>query len=366
LLGDAALAAVLAVAGVVSAAFGYLADDRPPHPAALAMAAGTALVLVVRRRWPLVTLAVAAVLTAAYLALSFPYGAILVAFFVAVYTAARHEPVKRSGPAAGAALALLLPHVLTNEAALPGLFALGPITAWVVVPFAIGVTVRLNRQAVARERAELVRRRVYDERLQVAQEVHDVVGHGLAAIKMQADIALHLLAKKPEQAETALTAISRTSTEALDELRATLAAVRSTGSDGARSPASGLNRLDDLRRRMEAAGLRVEVQTTGTPRPLPAAVDLAGYRVVQESLTNVLRHADSMVATVRVGYETDAVVISISNPGAPAAQVPAHADGLGIPGMRERVTSLGGDFTAGLTADGRFEVYAAIPTDGQP
>jgi signal transduction histidine kinase len=367
LLGDAALAAALTVIGVIGTIVAYIDADRPPHFAAFAMVVGAALALTVRRRWPLATLAVAAVLAAAYLVFSFPYGPILFSFFIAVYTVARHEPLNRSWPAAGAALALLITHLLTNEAALPGLLGLGPITAWVVVPFAIGVTVRISRQAVARERAETVRRRVYDERLQVAQEVHDVVGHGLAAIKMQADIALHLLARKPKQAETALIAISRTSAEALDELRATLAAVRSPGPGGARSPVSGLNRLDDLRRRMESAGLRVEVETSGTPRALPAAVDLAGYRVVQESLTNVLRHADAMVATVRIGYETDAVVIEISNPATPAAaQVPAHADGLGIPGMRERVTSLGGDFAAGTTADGRFEVHAAIPTGGRP
>ena len=366
LLGDAALAAALAVIGVTGTAFLFLDADRSPNVPALAMAAGAALILVVRRRWPLVTLAVATVLASAYLLLSFPYGPILFSFFVAVYTVARHQPLNRAAPAAGAALAILLAHLLTNDDAIPGVLGLGPATAWVVVPFAIGVTVRLSRQAVARERAEVVRRRVYDERLRVAQEVHDVVGHGLAAIKMQADIALHLLAKKPEQAETALTAISRTSTEALDELRATLAAVRWTGPERARAPVSGLDRLDDLRRRMEAAGLRVELETTGTPRNLPAAVDLAGYRVVQESLTNVLRHADAMVATVRIGYETDAVVIAISNPASPPAAVPAHAAGLGIPGMRGRVTALGGDFTAGPTAEGRFEVHAAIPTNGRP
>jgi signal transduction histidine kinase len=206
---------------------------------------------------------------------------------------------------------------------------------------------------------------VYDERLRVAQEVHDVVGHGLAAIKMQADIALHLLPKKPDQAESALTAISRTSTEALDELRTTLAAVRWTESNAARSPVSGMDRLDDLRRRMSAAGLRVDVEITGSPRSLPAAVDLAGYRIVQESLTNVLRHGGEMVASVRIGYETDAVVIRISNPAAPVAAESTWGNGLGIPGMRTRVTALGGDFTAGTTPDGRFEVHAAIPTDGR-
>jgi signal transduction histidine kinase len=123
---------------------------------------------------------------------------------------------------------------------------------------------------------------------------------------------------------------------------------------------------------MGAAGLRVNVETSGSPRDLPAAVDLTGYRVVQESLTNVLRHGDAMVATVHIGYETDTVVIAISNPASPASRVSArdngngHGNGLGIPGMRERVASLGGDFIAGPTSDGRFEVRASIPTGGRP
>ncbi len=184
-----------------------------------------------------------------------------------------------------------------------------------VVPFAIGVTVRFNRESVARERAEAVRQRVADERLRVAQEVHDVVGHGLAAIKMQADIALHVLAKKPDQAETALHAISRTSTQALDELRATLTVVR--GAEVDRAPAPGLGKVDDLRQRMGAAGVQVHLTTTGHRPELPSAVDLAGYRVVQEGLTNVLRHGDEKVAAVGIDYKGHDVVITISDPGLP-------------------------------------------------
>ena len=267
LLEDAALAAVVAVVGVVGTAG---ADnlglaDRPVDAWAFALVLGAAMALVGRRQRPLLTLAVVTVLVSAYLVSGYPYGPIFLPFLVAVYTMASHRPPARSAPAALAALAGLLPHVLTHEGSLSGFAALIPVTAWVVVPYAVGATVRLNRQAVARERAETVRQRVYDERLRVAQEVHDVVGHGLAAIKMQADIALHLLPKKPDQAESALTAISRTSTEALDELRTTLAAVRWTESNAARSPVSGMDRLDDLRRRMSAAGLRVDVEITALP-----------------------------------------------------------------------------------------------------
>src|SRR5262249_33893605 len=137
----------------------------------------------------------------------------------------------------------------------------------------------------------------------------------------------------------ALRAISRTSTSALAELRATLLADR--------TPAPGLDQLSALRDRMRDAGVQVELDTADAPRLLPAAVDFAGYRIVQESLTNVLRHSDIKQATVRVGYDNDSVVIAISNPAPDAVDGPT---GRGIPGMRERVRALGGEFSAGPTS----------------
>ena len=309
-----------------------------------------ALSLVVRRRWPFVTLAVAAAGTSVYMVLEYPYGPILLSLMVAVYTVARHRPLKPAAVAAGATLVVLLVHTVVH----PDLSGVVPGAAWVVVPFAVGFTVRVGREAAMRARDDLARQYADEERLRVAQEVHDVVGHGLAAIKMQADIALHLLARKPEQAEIALTAISRTSEAALDELRATLTVVRSTD----RSPAPGLHNLAELQDRMSKAGMRVQVDVRGEARHLPAAVDLAGYRIVQESLTNVLKHSEVKQATVHLGYEDDGVVIAIWNP---ASAPVASGGGFGIPGMRERVTSLGGSFSAGPTGDGRFEVRASIP-----
>jgi signal transduction histidine kinase len=361
---DTALAVVLAGFGVVGTSFA-----QPPRGPELsvdaggyALVAGAALALAVRRRWPPATLLLVAVLTAGYLAIGYPYGPIMLSFLVAVYTAARHRPLGASVPAAAAALGLLLVHLATNPAALPGLYGVIPISAWVVVPFALGVTVRLRQESIARQRAEAVRQRVDDERLRVAQEVHDVVGHGLVAIKMQADVALHVLRKRPEQAETALAAISRTSGEALDELRATLAVVRraGTGTDP-RSPAPGLARLEELRQRMGEAGVEVRLEITGEPRPLPAAVDLTGYRVVQESLTNVLRHSGASHATVTVAYGPDTVTVSVVNP---VVRSGGGGSGLGIAGMRERVRALGGEFSAGPTDDGGFAVRAVLPTGG--
>jgi signal transduction histidine kinase len=357
---DAVLAVALGVVVTVWTwvAAPYMQPERPIDLRGFAMVVGAALVLTIRRQWPLLALAVTGTLASAYLVVGYPYGPILVALVVAVYTVARYLTLGRALPACAAALAVLLLHLFTNDAALPGLIGVIPGSAWVVVPFAVGVSVRARREYADRARAEAVRQHVLDERLRVAQEVHDVVGHGLAAIKMQADVALHLLAKKPEQAEAALDAISRTSTEALDELRATLAVVRRTEVESPRAPAPGLGRIEDLRQRMSEAGLVVEVDVTGRRRPLPPAADLAAYRVVQESLTNVLRHGRTKVATVRIGYETGGVTLAISNP---AEAVTAREDGFGIPGMRQRVASLGGEFSAGLSPRGFFEVRATIP-----
>jgi signal transduction histidine kinase len=357
-IGDVALALATAAVGVAGTTMAYYYTPVDPDldmVPGVVFAGCLGLVLVVRRAWPLVTLALAAALISTYLYMNYPYGPVWLGYTIAVYTVARHLPFARSLTATAVSWAVLVGHVFVNKASLPGLWGFIPATAIVLVPFAIGVVVRTTREATHRARAEAVRERVADERLRVAQEVHDVVGHGLAAIKMQADIALHLLAKKPEQAEIALTAISRTSTAALDELRATLTVVR--GAD--RAPSPGLDQLPELQDRMTSAGMDLRVDVTGETRKLPVAVDFAAYRVLQESLTNVLRHSQVKQADVVVAYEDSRVVVTIANP-ATAAAGNGHS-GLGIPGMRERVTSLGGTFSAGADT-GRFEVRAEIPS----
>jgi signal transduction histidine kinase len=363
LLGDIALALALAIVGIVVAtgsdSWGT-APGRSIDAAGYALIGATGLVLVARRRWPVATLVVAAVATSAYLVAGYSYGVILIVFAVAVYTVARRVALPRSAAAAALSLVVLLAHTLIGDSPV-GADGIVPGSAWVVVPFALGITVRVAREAAEREREEMLRQRADAERFRVAQEVHDVVGHGLAAIKMQSDVALHVMPKKPEQAEAALQAISRTSSDALEELRATLDIVRRSGVDSARSPVAGLAGLDELRQRMSDAGVQVEVETVGDRRTVPAVVDLTSYRIVQESLTNVLKHGENKVATVRVEYQTDTVLITVSNP---ATRVSISGNGLGIAGMQKRVTSLGGEFTAGSTADGRFEVHAVIPTDG--
>jgi signal transduction histidine kinase len=329
---------------------------RPVDDGGYALIAAACAALVVRQVWPGVALAVSTLAVSAFLTIGYPYGPVLLAVAVAVYTVVVRWPVRRAVPAAALALAVLLAHLFTwSNATLPALFAVVPASAWIAVPFAVGMAVRLGREARHRERSAEARRAADDERLRVAQEVHDVVGHGLAAITLQAEIALHLLPTRPEQAETALTAISVTSREALDELRATLAAVRSGAGDD-RAPTAGLAQLTALTGRITASGTPVSTSVSGLQRELPPAVDLAAYRVVQEALTNVLRHAGPATASVRVEYSTDSLRIEVRDTG---SGVPGP-EGHGIAGMRERVDALSGTFSAGAGPAG-FVVNAAFP-----
>jgi len=364
--GDGVFDALLALALVVFGLFGTepaglnqgVGIGRATYPLVVV----AALALAGRRRWPLATLAVVTAATTAYLVLGYPYGPILISFFVAVYTVAAYRPLRTAALAGGAALVGLVAHVFVGVRP-TGLTGLMPVAAWVVVPFAVGTTVRLTRESAARGRVDEARRLADAERLRVAREVHDVVGHGLAAIHMQAEIALHLLGKRPEQAEAALTAISRTSKEALDELRVTLTVVRRDEAADERSPAPGLDQLPQLRERLAGAGVPVSVEVGGEPRPLPVAVDLAAYRVVQESLTNVLRHAGPATATVRLRYAPDEVTIEVVDTGRGPVAGPDRVGGYGLAGMRERVTVLGGSFAAGPGPAGGFRVYVTLPAE---
>ena len=371
---DVGLALVLLVLGLVASRWAATNQPaaRPLDLPGYALIATTAVVLAGRWRWPGAVLVIASAATAGYLVSGYPYGPIMAAFSVAVYGAAALLPPRRCAVLAGAALVAMSLHVFVPADGDPGLAGLLPALAWVVVPLAIGVIVRVNRDTRTRVERERTRRIADEERLRIAQEVHDVVGHGLAAINMQAEIALHLLARKPEQAEVALTAISRTSKEALDELRATLGVLR-RGED--RTPTPGLAQLAALRSRLADAGLPVTLTVRGDSRDLPAVVDLAGYRIVQEALTNVLHHAGTATATVLVEHTPEAVVIDVTDSGDGSARVGrsggrvgSEGMGSGLAGMRERVTALGGALAAGPRPEGGFRVHAVLPISpgGQP
>jgi signal transduction histidine kinase len=179
---------------------------------------------------------------------------------------------------------------------------------------------------------------------------------------MQASIALHVLDRRPEQAAAALEAVKKTSKDALDELRSTLAVFRQRD-DGepARGPVPGLSQLDTLAASMRDAGLPVEVALSGEPAELPAVIDHTAYRIVQESLTNVLRHAMPARAEVRLDYRAGGVALTVTDDGEPARTPPGRAAGHGIDGMRERAAAVGGTLDAGPRPAGGFQVTAYLP-----
>lgn len=361
LVGNIVLAVILVFVGLGSLRFlGALGDQtREVDGWAVALVVVAALSIGLRW-WPLISFAICTVAVSAYLFLGYAYGPILFSLVIATYTVARWKRLRVAVIAAAIALPLLLAHVFTNPAALDGLWGLGPGAAWIVVPFTVGLTRRLVVDAAARQRADVERRALDDERIRLASEVHDIVGHGLAAIQMQADIARHVRDRKPEQVDIALDAISRASAEALGELRATLAAItpeHTVTSRDTRAPTPGLARVADLCDRMRDSGIHIDLSIGGHPRPVDPAVDVAAYRVIQESLTNVAKHATERHASVEVRYEPDAVHLEVVNLTASGEPV---SEGFGIAGMRRRVDAAGGEITA--SRSGReFRVTADLP-----
>ncbi len=360
LAGDIVLVIVLLALGLGTAPFlpAWTPDSRSIDPLGAILIA-TAAIGAGLRGWPLVSLGVATVATSTYLVLGYPYGFVLLSVAIATYTVARRVRLPIAGIAAFVALLVLLAHLFANPAALDGALGLLPGSAWIVVPFSLGVVRRLTVEATERQRGDAERRALDDERLRLASEVHDIVGHGLAAIQMQADIALHVRARRPGQAHEALEAISRTSAEALAELRATLASITpaEAGEHDRLAPTPGLERIADLCDRMRESGIAIDLAVIGRPRPVSPAVDVAAYRIVQESLTNVARHGTQRHATVTITHGPDAVRVEVGNSMSGEVQA---AEGFGIGGIRRRVRDVGGTVDVGVR-DGRFVVTASFP-----
>jgi signal transduction histidine kinase len=242
---------------------------------------------------------------------------------------------------------------------------------WLAVLVISSEVVRMRREGAAQARAARrldARQKASAERLRMARDLHDVIGHTISLINVQAGVGLDLIDTQPDQARAALSAIKSVSKEALAELRTMLDALRETDEDAPRTPIPGLGRLPELIELTAATGLQVTTETIGETRPLPAAVDFAAYRIIQESLTNVARHSGAATAVVRVGYEQGNVRIVVTDHGRPGPQLarPTLGSGNGIVGMRERATALGGSLQAGPRAIGGFTVTATLPTGEQP
>jgi signal transduction histidine kinase len=363
---DLALSMVLLVLQLA----GTLATVAGHHSPATHLGAADWLLLIVGpasllfwRRWPV------AVLWVAFAATLTPSGAwpanlsLIAAFFLAAASGHRH--------AAWAVIAVgylssvwLAPLAFGNRGvSLTFALALG---GWLAVLVIAAEVVRLRRERAADARSARAidaRRRASEERLQMARDLHDVIGHNISLINVQAGVGLDLMDTQPEAARAALGAIKTASKEALDELRAMLAALRNAEENAPRAPAPGLGRLDELVELTRAAGIAVVLQTVGECRALPTAVDLAAYRIVQESLTNVARHARSATATVRLAYGAGGLDVEISDDGRVAAGNGSRLPGTGsgIAGMRERALALDGRFSAGPRTGGGFTVFAHLP-----
>ncbi len=343
-------------------------DEQPERRAIDALAIVLVLVgpaaLAGRDRWPLAAVAAAVGAADVYVGLGYPYGPIFVSVAVALFTAVQAGRRRSTWTLAAAGYAGFVVASLLDPRAdpRPGAVHLALVAGWLVVVLAVSEVVRIRRQHAADlERAEHDerRRRIGEQRLLLAQELHDVLAHNISLINVQASVALHLLDDEPERARPALTTIKEASRDALHELRTALDLLRrGEGEEAPRSPEPRLADLGALVDGVRAGGLDVRLDDDGPPTPLPAGVELAAYRIVQEALTNVTRHARARSVTVRLTYE-DGVTVEVTDDG--VGGPPAVAPGNGIIGMTERAASLGGRVDAGPRPDGGFRVSAHLP-----
>lgn len=359
-VGDAllTLGLVAVVLGATTASGMHQTSGRMLDAGGYLWLTAAALPLLVRRRFPLVVFAVSAALAVAYYGLSNSSGgpAILLPA-VALFALTRlRGPVLGSGAGTALLLALYLADLLATGDWLPDTPAAG-FVAGVAAVIGIATAVR-NRVAAVRAGQERVaeheHRLAEQERLRIAREVHDVVAHSLAMINVRAGVAAHVADRRPEQAKQALHDIKDVSASALTDLRATLAALGGTED---RTPAPGLTQVSELVEHVEAAGLTVRLH--GKPGELPAAVDSAAYRILQESLTNVVRHANRAgTVDVHLRSRDGRFTLRVRDHG---TGVEGSTIGNGLRGMRERVEALGGTLHAGAADGGGFEVRAELP-----
>ena len=384
LLVDSAIAVVLGWISWLGSFFGWNPDRRPGQfgpprggpwaydpPQVLGWVVVPILVLVVglavRRLWPRAAFVAVVAGVGGYLAAGATFGLIFLAPALGVYAMAMALPLRRWLPLT----ALLVPMIVAGhwrEAYFglldPTLYAglvIGVALAVVPAMFALLRHSRRESERVAREQDR--RRYAYEERMRIARDVHDVVGHSLSVITMQAGVALHVLDRRPDQVAESLEAIRTTSRQALAELRMTLEMFRDPEADGPRAPVPGLARLEELVGALRKAGRTVHLERVPPQdsAPLPAAVDQAAFRIIQEGLTNIVRHAETATATVRVAREPGRLVVEVADDG-PASAVPVA--GNGIRGMSERARAVGGTVQITVRPAGGLLVRAVLPLGG--
>lgn len=335
-----------------------------PGLGAVILAAVAVLALLVRWERPELTVVANGVAVTAYFAFDFPDGPVYLSILLSTYALAFRRPLRAALPFVGVALVAILLARSSRELAGGGDFNTLQATGWVTwliaidgASVAIGMAMR-NRRVTREEQA---RRTATEEQLRMAQDLHDGVGHGLAVIAMQAGVALHVLDQDPAKARESLLAIRETSKESLDALRTEL--MRLAPRDGAAAPLAPRNGIGDLPvlvDRVRAGGLEVEL--TGDAGAVTEAVDAIAYVVVQESLTNVLRHADASHARVVLTRTGEGLQVTVTDDGRGATQ---PGTGMGIPGLRSRVALIGGRLETGPAPGGGFVVQAFLPIDDE-
>jgi signal transduction histidine kinase len=355
------------------------AGDRSFDALAALLVVAAGGVLALHRRAPMATLAVSTAALALYSLRDYPGGFIYLTWLVPIFSVSvARGPAKAWAPAAVSTTVILVNALYDSRGIVAALFV-----SWAVGALLLGGSVRGRRaeRAVLEERArhlaetreEEALRRVAEERVRIARDLHDSVAHSMANISVQAGVGAHVLDERPEDARAALLAIKHASGDALAELRATLGMLRSSEA-APREPTDRLDRLPSLIESTRAAGLAIDVVIEGNARPLPPAVDTTAFRIVQESLTNVIRHAGPARATVAVRLGDGAVEIEVTDDGRGAANGTGAVDrngdtgdtgggggGHGLAGMRERVALLGGELDAGTRGSGGYRVRARLP-----
>jgi signal transduction histidine kinase len=316
-----------------------------------------------RDRWPVSVAAVASSALALYVGLGYPYGRVFLSTAVALFTAVQYAPrVRAWAVAAFAYVGFTLAYAFGARTEHVGWEHLVVGALFLAALLAAAELVKVRREQMAerfRAAEEEKRARLGEQRLGLAQELHDVLAHNISLINVQASVALHLLDEQPAQARPALTTIKAASHDALQELRTALDLLR-LGDDAPRTPAPQLGDLDALVRGVRAGGLDVQLVREGEAAPLPAAVELAAFRIVQEALTNVTRHANATSVSVRVRHRNgDGVDVEVLDDGVGGGA----AAGNGITGMRERAAALGGYLEVGPAAGRGFRVAAHLPAE---
>ncbi|WP_421106232.1 sensor histidine kinase [Streptomyces sp. NEAU-S77] len=341
----------------------------------LLIATAACLSLLWRRRHPGPVVALTAVCAGVSNALGYPVSPLLLLpVIVALYALTVRVPPRTAYASCCAVIALVVvTALLSGRSDQPWTYKTVGLAFWVALPVVQGSAVRARRgyldavraraEHAERTREQEARHRVAEERIRIARELHDVVAHHMALANAQAGTAAHLVRTRPGQAEKILTELAGTTSSALRELQATVGLLRESddGPEDSLEPAPGLGRLPELVSAFASAGLRVTVTVDGEERPLSPGVDLTAFRIVQEALTNVTKHAAVDAARVKLAYAGDRLTLTVSDDGGTTPPAPAPGGGFGLIGMRERVRSAGGRLQSGPRPEGGFAVTAELP-----